>query len=86
LPPRGYRCVSIPEHVFLLLKRIASAEQRSVPKVIEMLCRLYYLVRIYPLHRGDLERIMRRARRMKTERIMRMLHMEPGHSGGSEGG
>ncbi len=75
MPKPGYKSITIPEYLYNIICTISDNEDLSIPKTIEFLSKLYYLVRINPTDRERMEKLLRKARRMKTEKLIRMLHI-----------
>jgi len=75
MPKPGFKSITIPEYLYNILYVISDREDLTIPKTIEFLSKLYYLVRINPTDRDRMEKLLKKARKMKTEKLIRMLHI-----------
>jgi len=76
MPKEGFKSVTVNELVYRILDTISEKEELSMSKTVEMLVKLYYLVKVNPTDRERMNKLIKRAKKMKIEKLAKMLHIE----------
>lgn len=75
MPKEGFSSITVKDLTYNILVTISDKEELSVSKTIEMLCKLYYLVKVNPTDRERMEKLLKKAKKMKIEKLAKMLHI-----------
>jgi len=75
MPKPGYATITVNNMTYNIIEVISEKEGLSISKTIELLCKLYYLVKVNPTDRERMNKLLKKARKMKTEKLADMLHV-----------
>jgi len=75
MPKRGFASITVRNMAYNIIVTISEKEDLTISKTVELLIKLYYLVKVNPTDRERMKKLLKKARKTKLEKIAEMVHV-----------